>query len=118
MGGDLEERAAGAREDQVGGGERVGEAGEVQVLAQVVPPGPSARLAACAASSAWSRRPQTCRTWKAAPPYASSAARLIERAPSEPPNTSTHVWSGSIPSRARAPARSSWGGGIGRPVTR
>ena len=48
-----------------------------------------------------SRSPAACRTWKRAPANASTAAWLIERAPSEPPNTSTHVSSGTD-SEARA----------------
>ena len=43
---------------------------------------------------------------------------LIVRAPSEPPNTSTHTASSGMPNRARAAARSVDGAGTGRPVTR
>ena len=57
-------------------------------------------------------------TWKGASPNAAIAASLIERAPSDPPKTSTEVSSAPIPKRARAAARSVAGGGTGRPVTR
>ena len=44
-------------------------------------------------------------------------ASLIERAPSEPPKTSTQVSSGARLKRSRAATRSVAGGGTGRPVT-
>ena len=53
-----------------------------------------------------------------APANASTAAWLIERAPWEPPNTSTHVSDAGIPNRFLAASRSVAGGGTGRPVTR
>ena len=62
--------------------------------------------------------PATWITRKGASANAASAASLIERAPREPPNTSTQVSSSPIPNRSRAAARSVAGGGTGRPVTR
>ena len=50
------------------------------------------------------------------PAQSIEAASLIELAPSEPPETSTHCPPGS-PSASRAAPRSVNGGSIGRPVT-
>src|SRR2546423_1105664 len=59
-----------------------------------------------------------CSTRKSAPANASTAASLIDRAPSDPPNTRTHVSPPSSEKRCRAAGRALAGGGPGRPGTR
>ncbi len=108
--GDLEDRPAGAGDDQVAGDQRVAEV--VRCTRAGRSAGPGERR------SGRSRSPAACSTRKLAPANASSAAWLIERAPSEPPKTSTQVSSGSNLEAARAAARSLAAGGTGRPVTR
>ncbi len=103
VGGDLEDRAAGAGDHEVGGEQRLAEL--VDVLAQVV-----VRAGRGRARGSRARRRRAGRgTSRRRTPR--RAAWLIERAPSEPPNTSTTVSSGASPKRARAAARSVAGGG-------
>ena len=64
-----------------------------------------------------SRVPHACRTRNGASRNASIDASLIDRAPKDPPKTSTQVSVTPRPKRARAASRSVTGGGTGRPVT-
>ena len=111
VGGDLEDRAAGAR-DARGRRPAAPRRTASMYVAQVVVAGAGRR----ARSASKSRAPAACRTRNGAPANASTAASLIERAPSEPPKTSTQrVVRRRARTRARAAARSVAGGGTGRP---
>ena len=113
--GDLEHRAARAR-DARGRPPAAPRRSPVEVLAQVVAARRRARVAQRRRSRA---RPRRAGRGTGAPANASTAAWLIERAPSEPPNTSTQRLARGRARSARARrARSVAGGGTGRPVTR
>ena len=112
----LEDRSARARRREVRGGQAVGE--RLRVGMEVVVRRVAERLEAAARSSSWSRTPLVWRTAHGASrPNASTAAKLSERAPSEPPNTSRQGSLGSMPNRSRAAARSAFpvAAGTGRP---
>ena len=123
---DLEDRAAGPREHQVGGGEGVGQARAR--IEQRVALGRSAARRCALGRAPRSRGCRRCggrgsRGRRAAGPSsvkASSAQRLIERAPWLPPKTSRQRSSAAIPNRSLAPRRSAvpTAAGTGRPVTR
>ena len=114
--GDLEDRAAGAGDGQVGGGQRVAERRDVGRAGRSrrAAGSPSARAQRLVVALPGRRAGRG----RARPRSAATAASLIDRAPSEPPKTSTQVSSSATPKRARAAARSVCGGGTGRPVTR
>ena len=120
-GGDLEDRAARAPEDQVAGGEAVAEVGLVleQRVALLIRSGlePGRQLAVVAPPGEVDRRGSRGPARSA---RASSAQSLIERAPWLPPITSRQRSSAATPKRGRAPSRSaaSTAAGTGLPVTR
>ena len=116
--GDLEHRAAGAGEHQVGGREHLAEVG--LVLDQGVALGGAGALEPLAerrvvAPSGDVEHPEA----GPGPRSPSSAASLIERAPRLPPKTSRQRSSAPMPKRERAASRSasSTARGTGRPVT-
>ena len=108
--GQLEDRAAGAGEDEVARGERVGEGRLVLEQRVVGDPAGGGEPLLCERVVAV---PAMWRTWKSrpapgasGPAKASSAARLIDRAPWLPPKTSRQRAPAAIPKRSRAAPRS------------
>ena len=135
VGGDLEHRAAGARDDEVGGRERLGELLQVEVLAQVVARRQRARgqlgvvaapadvqhVQRGASSRAPPSRPSVAvspeSTEAATPPNADGGEVDRARAERAAEHEHARLVRGDLKPRARA-ARSASGTGIGRPVTR
>ncbi len=120
--GQLEDRAARASQDQVGGGEEVGQAGGVvpdQGVAVAVRGRLEPALAAPRGRGGRSGAGPGTRGRRARRRLR-CAAKLTERAPWLPPTTNRQRASGAIPKRRRAAARSAAriSAGTGRPVTR
>ena len=110
--GDLEDRAAGARHDQIAGQQRLAEVGDVAAQVVVRSPGAGPR------ARARSRSPAACRTRKRAPANAVDR-RLVDRPRAL--RAAEHEHARLVAARSRSgPARrrqSVAGAGTGRPVT-